>query len=366
MNKRIEKLRKALPDEEEGIDGYLVLNLESSDKENQRYLTGFNSTLGCTLVLRDRVIFLTDSRYLNAAEEGLSGVELKKIESKPLETVAELINELEIERVAIDESDVSLKTFNKLVDLLEGVEITQLDGTLREIRRKKSPEEVELQGRAADIADRAFSHLLDFVEPGISEREIALELEFFIRKNGAESVSFDPIVAFAGKSAQPHAHPGDEEIEPGGLLLVDMGARYEGYCSDLTRTVYCGEPTDKVRGVYNLVLEAQRTGLRELGPGVSGKKVHEKAARVIEEGGYGDNFDHGLGHGVGLEVHEGPRLSETSDDTLEPGMVVTVEPGIYLPGWGGIRIEDMIRITEDGYESFSHAPKEEIINPLEG
>jgi len=366
MNERIQKLRNALADGEKEIDAYLILNIESSDRINQRYLIDFDSSLGCTLIMEDRVVFLTDSRYFDAAREELKQPELKKIDSRPVETTAELINELELGAVAIDENDVSLGRFKKLKGLLEGTGIVQLDGTLREIRRKKSSEELELHQKAADIADRAFSHLLDFVEPGISEKDVALELEFFMRKNGADCVSFDPIVAVGPRSAQPHAHPGKEVIKSGELLLVDMGAKYGGYCSDLTRTVYFGEPTEKVKEIYQLVLEAQQTGLRELGPGMSGRAVHEKAAEVIEEGGYGDNFDHGLGHGVGLEVHEGPRLSETSEDTLEPGMVVTVEPGIYLPGWGGIRIEDMVRVTEEGCERFSHAPKEEIINPLEG
>ncbi|MEF8850380.1 MAG: Xaa-Pro peptidase family protein [Candidatus Bipolaricaulota bacterium] len=364
MNKRIEKLRKSLADSEEGADGYLSLNVEASDRTNQRYLTGFSSTLGCTLVLEDRVIFLTDSRYIDDAREKLPEVELKKIDSKPVETVAELINELEVGAVAIDQNDVSLKYYNKLKALLDEVELVQVDGVLGEIRRTKEDKEIQLHDKAADIADSAFSHLLDFVDPGLTERDVALELELFMRKNGAESVSFPPIVAGGAKSAKPHAHPGEAELEPGDLLLVDMGARYEGYCSDLTRTIYLGEPTPKVREVYSVVLEAQLSGLEALGPGKSARDVHEATSEVIEEAGYGDHYDHGAGHGVGLEVHEGPKLDDTSDDTLETGMVVTMEPGIYLSGWGGIRIEDMVRITEDGYARFSHAPKDRVINPL--
>jgi len=367
MNNKIEKLRVFLEEgyeDRDTIDGYLLLNLESSDRSNQRYLTGFDSSLGCLIILKERVIFLTDSRYIDAAKEELSEIELEKIDSKPVETTAELVNNLEIKTIAIDQNDVSLALFNKLNDRLEGIEIVQLDGALGEIRREKEKEEIELHEKAARIADEGFSHLLDIVEVGMTENEIALELEFYMRSNGAEDISFPPVVAVGEKSALPHAKPGDDEVSRDNLLLVDMGAKCDGYCSDLTRTVYFGDPTPKVREIYNIVLKAQRTGLNELGPGVSARVAHQKASKVIEEGGYGDHFGHGLGHGVGLDVHEGPRLSKTSDDTLKPGHVVTVEPGIYLPGWGGIRIEDMVRITEDGYERFSHAPKNEIINPL--
>lgn len=349
----------------ERIDAYLALNIESSDRSNQRYLTGFDSSLGVTVVLEDRVIFLTDSRYSEAAEEELTGAELERIESRPLETTVELINGLGINSIAVDQNDVSLNHYNRLVDGLEGVEMIQMDGQLAGLRQKKEPGEIELQEEAARIADRAFSHLVDYAEPGMTERDVALELEFFMRDLGAEDISFPPIVAAGAKSALPHAKPGEQKLKEGENLLVDMGAKYRGYCSDMTRTVYFGEPPEKFREVYEVVLEAQQVGLEELGPGVEGEYVHEKAAEVIASAGYGERFGHGLGHGVGLDVHEGPRLSETSDDVLEPGMVVTVEPGIYIPEWGGVRIEDMVRITENGYVSFSGSPKEKIINPLD-
>lgn len=367
MNRKIERLRGFLKEGNEDrdrIDGYLLINMESSDRSNQRFLTGFDSSLGCVVVLRDRTIFLTDSRYSDAARGELGEAEFQEIETRPLKTTAELVNDLGINSVAIDQNDLSLATYNELKDELEGPELIQVDGWLSEIRQVKEDEEIELHGEAAEIADQAFSYLIDFVEPGMTEREVALELEFYMRENGAEDISFSPIVASGEKSALPHAKPGDEEIKEDELLLVDMGAKYRGYCSDLTRTLYFGDPSEKVREVYRVVLEAQQVGLENIEPGVGGREVHRKASEVIEEAGYGENFGHGLGHGVGLDVHEGPRLSETSGDTLKPGMVVTVEPGIYLAGWGGIRIEDMVRITEDGCVPFSRAPKEEIINPI--
>ncbi|MFB6291711.1 MAG: M24 family metallopeptidase [Candidatus Bipolaricaulia bacterium] len=364
MNKRIERLRKLLAESEDRVEAYLVVNVEASDRTNQRYLTGFSSTLGCTIVLEDEVIFLTDSRYLDDAEDNLPEVRLEKIDSNPVETAAEFINSLDVGSIAIDENDVSLGFYRILQDKLDGVGLVELDGTLRQIRRTKEGNEIQLHQEAADIADRAFSHLLDFLEPGLSERDVALELEFFMRKNGADDVSFPPIVACGEKSAKPHAHPGEVELEPGNLLLIDMGAKVNGYCSDLTRTVYLGEPSSKVKEVYQVVLEAHLAGLEALGPGESAKEVHEVTSEVITQAGYGDSYDHGAGHGVGLDIHEAPKLDEDSDDTLEPGMVVTMEPGIYLSGWGGVRIEDMVRITDDGYARFSHAPKDRVINPL--
>jgi Xaa-Pro aminopeptidase len=364
MNNRIERLRNLLAELETGAKNYLVLNVEASDRTNQRYLTGFSSTLGATIVLEDRVIFLTDSRYIEDAGDNLPEVELEKIDSRPVESTAEVLNDLGIEAVTVDENDISLKFYNELRDNLDGVELIQVDGVLKKLRETKNEGEIELHQKAADIADETFSHLVDFIEPGITERDVALELEFFMRKNGAESVSFPPIVAYGPQSAKPHAKPGDRVLDPGNLLLIDMGARYHGYCSDLTRTMFLGEPTSKVQEVYQIVLDAQLSGLEALGPGESAREVHEVTCDVIEGAGYGDRYDHGAGHGVGLEVHESPKLDDKSDDTLEPGNVVTMEPGIYLPGWGGIRIEDMVRITEDGYARFSHAPKKRIINPL--
>ncbi|MFW6049471.1 MAG: M24 family metallopeptidase [Candidatus Bipolaricaulota bacterium] len=363
MNTRIERLQDYI--EEKDLDGFLVINLEASpDSVNQRYLVGFYSSLGSVIVGRDEAVFLTDSRYYEAATEKVSEIPVEKIDSKAVESTVARIEDMGLTRVGIDENNVTLALFNELNDSLEGVELVPVDGPVPDLRTCKDREEIELHKSAAEIADDTFAYLMDYVKPGMTESEIAVELEFFMKKQGAESVSFDPIVALGANSALPHATPGDREVREGDILLIDMGAKYRGYCSDMTRTVFIGEPTDKMQEVYEIVLEAQEVGLAALGPGESTKEVDGKARDVIEEHGYGDKYGHGLGHGVGLEIHEKPRLAQTEDNVLEEGMVVTVEPGIYLPGWGGVRIEDMVYITEKGYEFFSWSPKKEVFNPL--
>lgn len=349
---------------EEDLDGFLVINLESSDAINQRYLVDFNSTLGSVIIGLDEVLFLTDSRYYDAACDQMTGTQIEKIESKAVETTAERIDEMGFARVGIDKGNVTLSTFEKLTDELTGPDLVPVDGPISKIREVKDPGEIDLHRKAAEIADDTFAYLMDYVKPGMTEKEIAVELEFFMRRQGAEAVSFDPIVALGENSALPHATPGDKEVQDGEILLIDMGAKFNGYCSDMTRTVFIGEPTKKMKDIYDIVLQAQKAGLEALQPGESTKEVDRVARDVIEEHGYGENFGHGLGHSVGLEIHENPRLAKTDDSVLKENMVVTVEPGIYLPGWGGIRIEDMVYITENGYEFFSRSPKKEIINPL--
>lgn len=362
INSKIEKIRQYM--RKEGLDCYLVYNFESSDRVNQRYLINFSSSLGSVLVSGDRASFLTDSRYIDAAVDEIFDMEVKKIESKQLEETVDQISTMGCKKVGIDKNSVSVGTFDDLTGALDGVDLVPVDGPIPDMRVCKSDEELELHQRAAEIADDTFSYLMDFVEPGMTEREVALESEFFMRNHGAESISFDPIVAAGSNSAVPHARPEEKTIQEGEILLIDMGAKYEGYCSDMTRTVFIGEPTKKMEDIYGIVLEAQKAGLTALGPEVSTKEVDSKAREIIKDHGYGENFGHGLGHGVGLEIHEKPRLAQTEDSELRPGMVVTVEPGIYLPEWGGVRIEDMVRITGDGYEFFSRSPKEKVINPL--
>jgi len=315
MKSKIEKIRQYM--QKEGLDGYLVFNFESSDRVNQRYLINFSSSLGSVLVGMDQALFLTDSRYIDSAVEEISALEVKKIESKQLEETVDQISEMGFKKVGIDENSVSVGTFEDLNDALDdAVELVPVDGPIPDIRICKSNQELNLHQRAAEIADDTFAYLMDFVEPGMTESEVALESEFFMRNHGAESISFDPIVAAGSNSAVPHARPGDKTVQKGEILLIDMGAKYEGYCSDMTRTVFIGEPTEKMEEIYAIVLEAQKAGLAALGPGVSTKEVDSKAREIIEDHGYGDNFGHGLGHGVGLEIHEKPRLAQTEDSQL--------------------------------------------------
>lgn len=229
---------------------------------------------------------------------------------------------------------------------------------IEKLRMKKSPEELEVLKAAAKIADDAFEHICSYIKAGMTELEVSNELEFFMRSQGATSSSFDIIVASGLRSALPHGVASDKKIESGDLITLDFGALYNGYVSDITRTVAVGEPSDKLKEIYHVVLESQVLALEKIKPGMTGIEADAIARDYIKSKGYGEAFGHSTGHGIGLEVHEGPGLSFRSETILEPGMAVTVEPGIYLPGIGGVRIEDDILITETGNERLTHSSKE--------
>ena len=232
---------------------------------------------------------------------------------------------------------------------------------IEKLRMIKTDDEIRTIRRAAEIADEAFSHILTFIKPGVTELEVSNELEFFMRRLGASESSFDTIVASGKRSALPHGVATGKTIENGDMVTLDFGALYDGYVSDITRTVAVGEPTEELKKIYHIVLEAQMRACSALKPGMTGKEADAVARDYIKDHGYGEAFGHSTGHGIGLEVHEGPGLSFRSDTVLKPGMVVTVEPGIYVPGLGGVRIEDDVLITEDGCELLTSSPKELII-----
>ena len=246
------------------------------------------------------------------------------------------------------------------LELIEAINWQPLNRPIEPLRRCKSEEEIEAIRAAAAITDSAMEQLPHLVKPGISEREFAWQLERFMRDQGASGMAFTPIVAFGANSARPHHAPGDRELRTGDIILVDMGARRGGYNSDLTRTYFFGEAPDELfRSIFDIVLAAQTEALANIKPGIDSQEAHSLAAHVIAGAGYGEEFSHGLGHGLGLEIHEDPFLSPLrSPQTLVEKMVITIEPGIYLPGWGGVRIEDLAVVTRNGTECLSHSPKE--------
>ena len=366
IENRIRKVRSYL--DGEGLSGLVLLNVESSNRPNLRYLTGFDCSFGALAVGKSELLFLTDSRYIEAAGEELNplrdslNLTLEEVGGKRLRSIGERVHEAMADgagEIAVDPRNISLDHFNQMEDLIDG--LTGKRGPCAKIRWVKDQGEIDLQRRAAQLTDQGLERTLEDFRPGMTEEELALKVEFYMRKAGAEEVAFDSIVASGPKSAMPHAHPGDREIREGDLLLFDIGARYGGYCADMTRTVHVGEPEEDIKDLYRVVLDSHFAGLDALAAGEKGSAVDQAARDVIERAGYEDKFRHGLGHGVGLEVHEGPRLSQTGEARLEPGMVVTVEPGVYLPGRGGIRIEDMVVLTEEGPESLSGFPKEELL-----
>jgi Xaa-Pro aminopeptidase len=326
-----------------------------SDLVNVRYLTGFTGTNGACLVGRDERIFFTDFRYSERAEREV-GEEWDRPEAER-ELLPQIVARMS-GKVGFEDAKLSVRQLARLEAAAEDdVDLVPAGDLVEQLRVVKEPEEIERIAAAAELTDGVYGWALERGLTGRTERDVARASEARLRDLGAEP-SFPPIVAAAENGALPHAEPEDREIGAGELVVFDMGALLEGYCSDCTRTFATGEPGDEAQEVYDLVLTAQLAALAAIRPGASGKEVDAVPREMIAEAGHGDHFGHGTGHGVGLEVHEGPRLSTTSEDELGEGNVVTVEPGVYLPGRFGVRIEDLVVLSADGYRNLSGLPKE--------
>jgi Xaa-Pro aminopeptidase len=339
---------------EENLDGLLITR-----PENRRYTSGFTGSSGHVLLTADRNLFITDFRYKSQAAAQCEGFEilLHNREKK----VVDLINDLKLARLGFEDGFMTVKEHKAYTDDLEATELVPIGEVVEKIRQIKSEEEIEAIRTAASIADRAFDHVLTMIKPGVTEREVALALEMQMKKLGATKLSFESIVASGKRGALPHGIASDKAIESGELVTLDFGCVYEGYCSDMTRTIAVGEVSDEMRKIYHTVLEAQEAALEAIRAGVTSESVDKVARDIIEKAGHGDHFGHGLGHAVGLEVHESPRLAPGAQDELAVGMVVTNEPGIYVPDLGGVRIEDLVLVTEEGCEILSRSPKELIV-----
>lgn len=329
----------------------------STNTISRRYLTNFTGSAGLVWIDQQHNILATDFRYTDQAEEQTSEWQLMKIKDTIANLLKQLVADNNVQRIAFESEYITVEQLHKWEQEFK-VEFVPTKDWVFEMRIIKSKAEISKIKKAAEIADQALTTVMQMIEPGITELEVALELEFTMRKLGAEDISFDPIVGSGPRGALPHALPSEREFTHGDFIVIDMGCIYQGYCSDMTRTLLIGEPTDKHLEVYNLVLEAQLASLEAVKAGVRGVDVDKVARDIITEGGYGENFGHGLGHGVGLEIHEEPRLSPLSEKTLEPNMIVTVEPGIYLPGWGGVRIEDLVVVTDSGCDILSQTSKD--------
>ena len=326
-----------------------------SDLTNVRYLSGFTGTNGACLVGREEYIFFTDFRYTERAEREV-GEEWERPEAE-----RELVPQITARmhgRVGFEDAKLSVRQLARLEAAVgEDVDLVPAGDLVERLRAVKEPEEIERMAAASELANGVFQWTIERGLAGHTESDVARACEARIRELGAEP-SFPPIIAAGENGALPHAEPGDREIGPGELVVFDMGAELDGYCSDGTRTFATGDPGEEAREVYDVVLAAQLAALAAIRVGASGKEIDAVAREMIAEAGHGDHFGHGLGHGVGLEVHESPRLATTSDDELREGNVVTVEPGIYLPGRFGVRIEDLVVVTGDGYRNLSGTSKE--------
>jgi Xaa-Pro aminopeptidase len=341
---------------ERELDALLVTHMV-----NLRWVSGFSGTNGLALVGPDVSVFMTDFRYVERAGAEVEGFEIRRAPQGELaESVLALLPDRRPLRVGFDDAHVSVKAHGKVVERLpEDVSLVPASGLVEELRAVKDAEELARIGEAARLADDAFRAV---VEPGVagrSEREVALALEDHVRHGGADEPSFPSIIAFGAHGALPHAEPRDERIPAGTLVVIDWGARLDGYCSDCTRTVATGALDREAQEVYALVQHAQQSALEAVEPGPEGRALDAIARELIEAAGHGERFGHGLGHGVGLEVHEAPRLAKSAGpEPLRAGNVVTVEPGVYLPGRFGVRIEDLVAVTDDGHEVFSSVPKD--------
>lgn len=332
-------------------------------EENRRYFTGFSSSDGYLFVTGEKAIFFTDSRYIESAEKSCEGCDEIRLFKSFSESVSPVIENLKAEKIAVEASYITLSDLSKLKKLIKAKFVTDafLDNIIDGIRIKKSKNELDLIIKAQRIAEDAFSHICTFIKAGMTEKEIGLELDYFMLKNGADALSFETIAVCGKKTSMPHGVPGDNIVKDGDFVTMDFGAVCSGYHSDMTRTVAVGYVTDEMKKVYDTVLCAQNAAFSVMKKGTLCSDVDKAGRDVIEKAGYGEYFGHSLGHGVGIEIHENPVLSPKSTSALEEGNVVTNEPGIYIPGKFGVRIEDMAYITNDGYINLTKASKELII-----
>ena len=355
MSYRLGNLRKRL--EEKELDAILI-----SAPENRRYISGFTGSAGYLVVSRDSAILATDFRYTEQAEKQSPDFAVSKV-GADWSWFLELLKDRPVKKIGFESHHVPVATYRQITETLKGLPssdrptLAATTGIVEALRAVKDQEELTLLQKAIDVADAAMETVSSTIWPGETEREVAWRLEKAMRELGADSISFDVIVAAGPNGAMPHHRPSDRAIGSGEPIVIDMGARVGGYCSDITRTVCVGEPDKTFCRIYDIVLGAQLTAIATVRTGMSGGDADDLSRVVIAEAGYGENFGHSLGHGVGLVIHEYPRVGPKVDHALEEGMVFTVEPGIYLSGWGGVRIEDVVLLEKDGARVLSKAAK---------
>jgi len=353
---RIEKLRAAF--DEAGVDALLV-----SEPHNRRYLSGFTGSNGYLVIGRDQTQIATDFRYWEQAKAQSGSLELFKVVGPLKEWIGDLMRPWGTIRIGFEAGDVSYDQFRQMRELIgelpasDRPELIPTTGLVEALRAIKDADEVAALARAIALGDAAFAEVAGRVEPGWTENQVAWEIEQYVRTHGGDGMSFTTIVAGGPWGAMPHARARDMPLHDGAGVVIDMGVLLDGYCSDMTRTIYLGAPDARFKEIYDIVLTAQLTAEELIEEGMGGEAAHMLAQLVIDEAGYGEMFGHGLGHGIGLQVHEAPRLAKRSTDTLRNGMLFSVEPGIYIPGWGGVRIEDLVVLEEGRCRVLTAAPK---------
>jgi len=330
-------------------------------RENYMYLSGFSGTSANLLITDKKAYLLTDFRYIEQSAKQAPLFEIVQHKPDIIDTIYEIVNSEGVKQLGFEDQSTNFASYKSIGDKLKGVELKGIGNVVDNLRSIKDSQEIELINKAVQIADGAFTHALSIIRPGITELDIAAELEYKMKKLGASGASFETIVASGLRSSMPHGIASEKKIELGDTITMDFGAMYGHYCSDITRTVFLGQPDKRMKDIYNIVLDAQLTSEKGAKRGLTGKAVDKIARDIIYGKGYEGKFGHGLGHGVGLEIHESPRLSTGGDTVLENNMAVTIEPGIYVEGLGGVRIEDTIIIHNDDPVVLTKSSKELII-----
>lgn len=356
MQKRWEKVLGSL--DEHGVEALLVVKHETVTKENARYISGFTGSSAYIVIHKDRRVLLTDDRYTEQAAEQCPEFEVVRHGKPFTEKLATIISELGIKCLGYETAGITVAMLDTVSEALPNVEMKATKGIIEGLRAVKDDQEIALLSHACELADRGYTHLLKLAKPGLTEKQLAYSLECFLRESGAEGLAFDMILVSEARTSHQHGSPSDRPIESGDFVLVDFGARYGGYRSDLTRTFVVGSADDKQVEVYETVKRAQETAVSMLADGVKTAEVCSASYQIICDAGYADFTGRGVGHGVGLEIHEEPFVSPEGAPTLQAGHVITVEPGIYIPDWGGVRIEDTVLITPTGYRLLTHSSKE--------
>lgn len=353
MMARVDKLRMLM--KKNDLSGFLVTN-----PYNLRYLTNFTGTTGLAIITLDKAFFVTDFRYTEQAAKQAQGFEIIQNTGHIYDEVVAIAEKEALNNLAFEETFVSFAEYS-LLEEITPCDLVPVAGLIEELREVKDEAEIAIIEKACSIADLGFKHILTVIKPGMTEIEIANQLDFYMRSLGASGVSFETIVASGVRSAMPHGVASEKVIEKGDLITLDFGCYYQGYVSDMTRTFAIGEPDSKLKDIYQIVLEAQLKVLDAAKPGLTGIQLDAIARDHIASYGYGEAFGHSTGHGIGLEIHEGPNVSFRADKQFVPGNVITDEPGIYIAGLGGVRIEDDLLITKEGNRVLTHSPKELIV-----
>ena len=352
MNKRVQAFLDKMQEKE--LDGIIINNLK-----NVYYLTGFWGSNGTVFISRDRQVLVTDARYIIAAKQEVTGFEIFA-ERDELATIAKIAKDMGLSRIGF-EDEISVSYYHRMQTAFEGMELLSQTQFVEALRLIKDETEIETIRKACSISDQAFHDALEFIKPGKTEIEIANFLDFRMRELGAAGLSFDTILASGINSSKPHAHPMHKPVELGEAITMDFGCLYEHYVSDMTRTIYLGHVSDEQAEIYNTVLKANQALIDQAKAGLGFRDFDKIPRDIIVEAGYGEYFTHGIGHGIGLDIHEEPYFSQTSTEVIKSGMVLTDEPGIYIEGKYGVRIEDDILITDKGCELLTLAPKELIV-----